>query len=594
MSKSTSLPAIVREFIGRYPWHFGLLFALLVVEGGAAALSILALVPLADFLLDPALAQPSRITAHVLPLLAASGLAPGFWLFGLLFVGLVALRSLIEVAIRHAVLRIKYSVLGGMVDDALATFFRARWGFFSGAEQGRLMSTLNREVPQIGDTLGALTMLLAQAVQLATYLAVPMWLNATMTLTALGLALLFGTPFLLLHRLSYRLGQRNVESGNAYTGSLNEVLGAARLILGYGRQAAARARTMADYRGHVQATLRSQTLLAATQKLYQPLAMLAAIVAMGLAVAQQARISELAAVMWSLLAAAPVMSALVQGNISISNFLPSYEQLASLRQTAEEHREAEGSKPFVRLEQGIALEDVEFSYPGRGPALAGVSIRIPKGRVVAIVGESGAGKSTIADLVLGLQVPDRGRVLIDGIALGEWNQNSFRERVGYVPQDPLLFHASVRENLLWSHPGASEDALWEALAAANAAEFVKALPLGIDTRVGDRGTQLSGGQRQRIALARALLREPELLILDEATSALDAESERQIQRAIDALARDTTLLIIAHRLSTIAGADLIYVMREGRVVESGGFGELSGTPGGILARMLAAQQGPEG
>ena len=594
MSGHSTVVAIFREFIGRYPWQFGLLFLLLVAEGAAAALSILALVPLADFLLDPSLGAPSRVTGFVVRLCAQAGQPPGFWLFGLLFVGLTAIRSLAEVAIRHAVLRIKYSVLGGLVDDALATFFKARWGFFSGAEQGRLMSTLNKEVPNIGDTLGALTTLLAQLVQLATYLAVPMWLNPAMTLTALGLALLFGAPFLLLHRLSYRLGQGNVETGNLYTATLNEVLGAARLILGYGRQAEARERTMAGYRGHVHATLRSQTLMAAIQKLYQPLAMLAAVVAMGYAVQQQARISELAAVMWSLLAAVPVLSSLVQGNISISNFLPSYEQLVSLRKSAAVFYEVEGARIFEKLERGIELKGVDFTYPGRERTLTGLNLEIPKGCMVALVGESGSGKSTVTDLVLGLQVPEKGQVLIDGVPLGDWKQNSFRERVGYVPQDPLLFHASVRDNLLWSFNRASEQDLWKSLERANAAEFVKQLPQGIDTLVGDRGTRISGGQRQRIALARALLRQPDLLILDEATSSLDSESERLIQQSIERFAQGATILVIAHRLSTVAKADRVYVLREGRVVEEGSFAELGARPGGVLSAMRVAQLPLEG
>lgn len=162
--------------------------------------------------------------------------------------------------------------------------------------------------------------------------------------------------------------------------------------------------------------------------------------------------------------------------------------------------------------------------------------------MTALVGESGSGKSTVTDLVLGMQIPERGQVLIDGVSLGDWKQNSFRERVGYVPQDPLLFNTSIRNNLLWSFEQANEDDLWGALRLANAEGFVKELPQGIDTLVGDRGVRLSGGQRQRIALARALLRKPELLILDEATSSLDSESELLIQQSIEQVAQDTRIV----------------------------------------------------
>ena len=180
-------------------------------------------------------------------------------------------------------------------------------------------------------------------------------------------------------------------------------------------------------------------------------------------------------------------------------------------------------------------------------------------------------------------------MLIGGVPLHEWHQNSFRERVGYVPQDPQLFHSSIRDNLLWSFDSASESDLWNVLQLANAADFVKELPQGIDTLVGERGIRLSGGQRQRIALARALLRKPELLILDEATSALDSESEHLIQQSIEQVAHNTTILVVAHRLSTIAKADQVYVLCQGRIVEEGSFKELSAKSGGMLNAMLAAQ-----
>lgn len=590
MKKSSSIVAIFSEFLTRYPRHFGLLFLLLVVEGAAAALSVLAVVPLADFVIDSSLAKPSRITQVVVNGLAAIGLPTTFWILGLLFVASNVLKGFLEVAIGYAILRIKYTVVRGLFGDALQAFFKARWGFFSGSDQGRLLNTLTGELSNIGDTLGHLATLFARIIQLAIYLVVPLWLSARLTLTALGLALLFGSPFMLLHRVSYRLGKRNTETGNVAMGVLSEVLGAARLILGFGRQGQARERYLDAFDQHVQVTLRSQTLATAVPKFFQPMAMLAVVVAMGVAVQQAVRISEMAAVMWSLLAALPILGALLQGNISISNFLPSYEQLVSLRKSAAEFEEIQGDRNFSRLERGIEFKDLSFTYPGRAQTLTDVTLHLRKGQMVALVGESGSGKSTVTDLVLGLQIPAKGQVLIDGVPLGDWKQNSFRERVGYVPQDPQLFHSTIRDNLLWSFEEAKEDELWEALRLANAAAFVKELPQGINTVVGDRGVRLSGGQRQRIALARALLRKPELLILDEATSALDSESERLIQQSIEQVAHDTTILVVAHRLSTIAKADQVYVLRQGRVVEGGSFSALSVKPGGILNAMLVAEQ----
>ena len=590
VQKSSSAIAICREFITRYPRQFGLLFLLLVVEGAAAAMSVLALVPLADYLVDPTLESPSRVTQALLRIFSELGVTARFWHFGLFFVVLNFLKGVMDVAIRYAILLIKFAVLGGLIGDALHTFFRARWEFFSGSDQGQLLNTMNKEVGHIGDTLGTMATLLAQVVQLCIFLAVPIWLNATLTLTAVGLAVLFGVPFMLLYRLGYRLGRVTIEQGNVYMGVIEEVFSGARLILGFGRQKQAQKRYLRAYDRLVHATLRSQILNVAVPSLFRPVGMLAMVIAMGIAFHRQSQISELAGVMWSLLAALPILASLFQANISISAFLPSYEQLMSLREKATAAKEIEGQRCFTQLQHGIELVDLDFAYPGRVQTLSHLNVYIRKGQMTALVGDSGSGKSTVTDLVLGLQIPERGQVLIDGVLLGDWNQNSFRDRVGYVPQDPLLFHGSIRDNLLWSFEKATEDDLWEALRLANAKCFVKELPLGIDTLVGDRGVRLSGGQRQRIALARALLRKPDLLILDEATSSLDSESERLIQQSIEQVALDTTILVVAHRLSTIAKADHVYVMRQGRVLEEGPLEVLSTKPEGILRAMISAQQ----
>lgn len=582
--------AILREFLGKYPREFTLLFVTLLVEGAVATTAVLAIVPVADFLMDPTLAHPSKVTAAIIGLLRSLDITPGFRVFGVIFVAANMVKGALDIVTKYSILRIKYAVTRGLFGEALTAFFRARWEFFTGADHGRMLNTLNRELNTIGDTLGHLATQLAQIVQLAIYLIVPLWLDARMTLTAVAISIVLTAPVLLLQKLAYRLGRRGTETGNSMIGVLSEVLGAARLILGFGRQTQARDRFLHAFDNHVNATLKGQTVNAAAAAFFQPIGILAAVAALGLALRAGTPVAEMAALLWSLLRALPLLGGLAATNVSIANFLPSYEQLVRLRSEAGRLQEVPGDKEFAGLMTGVELKSVDFTYPGRSETLRGVNLSIRKGRTTALVGESGTGKSTITDLVLGLQVPERGDVLLDGVPLSQWKQNSFRARVGYVPQDPLLFHASVRDNLLWSHPEATEADLWEACRLANAETFVRELPFGLDSIVGDRGVRLSGGQRQRIALARALLRKPELLILDEATSALDSESERLIQASVDALAGHATILVIAHRLSTIASADQVYVLRKGGVVEEGSYLELSKKPGGLLAGMIAVQR----
>jgi ATP-binding cassette subfamily C protein len=222
------------------------------------------------------------------------------------------------------------------------------------------------------------------------------------------------------------------------------------------------------------------------------------------------------------------------------------------------------------LTEGLRLEGVGYHHDrDRPPALTAISARIPARQVTALVGPSGAGKSTLADLLLGLTAPSEGTLFLDGAPLEGALRRAWRRQVGYVPQDGFLFHDTIRANLVMVAPAADDDAVWQALEQAAAADFVRNLPQGLATVVGDRGARLSGGERQRLALARALLVKPSLLILDEATSALDVGNERQILDALDRLRGQLTMVVVAHRRSTVQGADHVLVLHGGRLVVAG-------------------------
>ncbi|CAN5807956.1 ABC transporter ATP-binding protein [soil metagenome] len=254
------------------------------------------------------------------------------------------------------------------------------------------------------------------------------------------------------------------------------------------------------------------------------------------------------------------------------NALPAFAGVMEIQDRCEAAAEPESAtSEEVKLHQSIRLEEVSFSYGGKQTpfVLRNVDLTIRVGETTAIVGPSGAGKSTIADLIMGLILPDRGSVLVDESSLRSELMKSWRNQIGYVAQDTFLFNDTVRANLLWAYPDASDEEMDYALRLAAAEEFVSQLPDGMGTILGDRGVRLSGGERQRLALARALLRKPSLLILDEATSALDSENERRIQSAIEGLHGHMTILIITHRLSTIRGADIIHMLEHGRPVETG-------------------------
>ncbi len=234
-----------------------------------------------------------------------------------------------------------------------------------------------------------------------------------------------------------------------------------------------------------------------------------------------------------------------------------------------------GGRPFSGFHNAIELQQVDLQYaPELPPALSRINLTLPRGQTVALVGSSGAGKSSIADLLTALYDPSAGRILIDGVDLASIDLPSWQQRLGVVSQDTFLFNATISANIAFGTPGSSQEAIHAAAAKAQALGFIEALPEGFNTLVGERGYRLSGGQRQRLSLARAILRDPDLLILDEATSALDSESERLVQEAIDSFERRYTILVIAHRLSTIVNADRICVLDKGQIIEQGNHQQL--------------------
>jgi ABC-type multidrug transport system fused ATPase/permease subunit len=239
----------------------------------------------------------------------------------------------------------------------------------------------------------------------------------------------------------------------------------------------------------------------------------------------------------------------------------------------------------------VSYRQVGFAYPARPelPVLRGISMNIQPGEKVALVGYSGAGKSTIIQLLMRFYDAQEGEILLDGLPLASYPITHLRRQIAVVPQEVMLFGGTILENIAYGKPGASQAEVHEAARQANALSFIESFPEGFATLVGERGVKLSGGQRQRIAIARAILKDPKILILDEATSSLDAESERLVQEALDQLMQNRTTIVIAHRLATIRKVDTIYVIRDGKIAESGTHETLAAIEEGIYASLIKLQ-----
>ena len=445
---------------------------------------------------------------------------------------------------------------------------------------------------QIEQSGQLLVLLLLSATYLAVLVGISPWL-------LLAVALMGGLITLLQKRLLPRIraGSRSVAQAQvAISSRITEDFQGLRLLHSIGQLEAADQRLLASM-GELRRQLRRQALrLAVVQPFsnFLPILAIAVIAAISLLLFDGRSSGVLPSLVTFVLALQRlntrlgILAATANRLADNNGRLDRLNQI--LRPEGKQFRRL-GGQSFAGLQNEIRLEGVSLQYsPEQPPALRKVSFSLPKGQMLALVGPSGAGKSSIADLLCGLYAPTAGRIWIDGTPLEQLELASWQKRLGVVSQDTFLFNASIAENIAFGTPGATQDQVEEACQTAQAAGFIENLPQGYATLVGERGYRLSGGQRQRLSLARAILRQPELLILDEATSALDSQSERLAQQAIERFERNRTVLVIAHRLSTIVRADQILVLDGGRVVQRGTHTSLLAA-GGLYQQLWQQQSG---
>jgi ATP-binding cassette subfamily C protein len=475
--------------------------------------------------------------------------------------------------------------------DAVA---RARWLPLARARGADLLTALTSEVDRVGSAAGFLLTLFVHGLLALVYLAVALRLSPVLTAVAMGC----GGLLLLVMRRQRDATRRAGKEISAVSGELvsaaTEHLGALKVVKSYGAEERNARMYAGVARRATEVRMRAWQTYADTRAAFLSgsVVMLAVVAYVALEVLQVSGATVLLLV-FLFYRLVPRLAHLQSIYQMLAHDLPAWEQVTARIDALEAEREAlADSAERAELAHSIRFDAVSFAYEaGRTDAVRGLTLEIEARRTTAIVGPSGAGKTTVADLVMGLVQPREGRVLVDGRVLDERWLRSWRAEIGYVAQDTLLFNDTVLANLRWARPDATEADVWESLRLAAADGFVAALPEGLETQLGDRGVRLSGGERQRLALARALLRRPALLILDEATSALDAENERRIRDAIRGLHGRMTILMITHRLPSVRDADVVHVVEAGQWVESGTWAELMERPAGRFRRLWASQAG---
>ncbi len=593
----------VLSYLGPYR---GLLLAATLATFGFAlfdALTIVALMPLlnAVFGLGPIQIGGDNNTIrwlldHTLGAIIDMNAPPQRLLFSInvFILSVFLIKNIFDFFQQYLVVRLEQSVTRDLRTESYGHLLDLDMRFFGVTRAGQIISRLTSDADQLRNLVTKNIAKFATSIlQVIITILIMMDISARLTIVCLTvLPAMFGIWGRLLKRL--RRGDRKVLNlGGEVASHLQETVLGIRQVKGAGAEKFEKQRFHDLVRSYFKTVVRTERVRAVASPLTEMIGALGTVLLLWygtklvLVDHQLGGATFIGFLGLSLKLYAPVKW-LSKFPSSIQPGLVAAERIFEFLDAPIEIADAPGARPFTGVQREIRFHDVSFEYEPDRPVLQDVDLTLKAGNVVALVGPSGAGKSTLVDLVARFYDPTSGRIEIDGMDLRAFSVHSLRAQLGIVAQETVLFHDSVRANIAYALPHATDEAIERAARAAHAHEFIVDLPGGYNTLLGERGTRLSGGQRQRLAIARAILRNPPILILDEATSALDSESERLVQDAMDKLLSGRTVFVIAHRLSTVRNADLIVVLQGGRIVQQGTHEELL-AQGGLYRHLYRLQ-----
>jgi ABC-type multidrug transport system fused ATPase/permease subunit len=447
--------------------------------------------------------------------------------------------------------------------------------YFDRAQLGKLLSYLNEHTQRIELLASYVLEIIGNILTINLLLFLLISISPTLTLIATISLVVSALMLKPLIQSAHFYGKNTANFIDVFSFTITEIISGIRIVKSFNTESKELARVRQTLEQRYQSELTGYKYQSAVAPLTETagITVLLILLTVGTVILPESSGTKMPLLLtytFALLRILPRITHLNSLRSQISLFSGSLEVVQHFLLSTEKLPLLEGNLIFAGIQSELTFEEVTFTFPEKSePAVKKVNLRIPKGTTTAIVGLSGSGKSTIADLIMRFHDPETGSIKVDGVDLREFQLSSWRRSIATVSQDTFLFHGSIQENIAYGCPEASKAEIMEAAKKAYAYEFIQELPERFDTVVGNRGTKLSGGQRQRIAIARAILCNPDILILDEATSALDSNSERIVQKALEDISCDRTVIVIAHRLSTIEKADSIVVLRDGRVIEQG-------------------------
>jgi ATP-binding cassette, subfamily C, bacterial len=570
--------------------------SILISQGLTQGVSILALIPLLQFAgIGETKSDGGTITTFMTRIFRDLGYQPDLVSILFIYIGLVSFYELFNYYQTRLNNAIQQGFTVFMRDRLYSAITRADWLFVTRTRSSDLIHVLTVDIQRIGTGTHFFLMMLGTGTIVIVHLVLAFMISPAMAITVVVCSALLALCLRPLNLKALRLGQTLNKNSRGMFSAITEYLGGMKIAKSFGSEAQYIKRFQ-DFSHEAAREIIRFSRLQSGAMIFNNIGTVVCISVLFYAAVKIFQIPPVRLFLLIFLFSRilPRVATLQQNYQQILNMLPAYSAVDKMQHDCEQAAEPyEYENPQgIRLTQSIVYQNVSFRYnTSRNVyALKDINIEIPAQRMTAIIGPSGAGKTTMADILIGLLRPTEGCLKVNDMVLNTRHLHNWRYSVGYVPQEPFLFNDTIEANLLYARADASREDIWNALEMAAAASFVKTLPDGLNTVIGDRGIRLSGGERQRIAMARALIRKPELLLLDEATSSLDAKNENQIQDAIERLQGKQTIVVIAHRLSTIRRADLIIVLDRGKVVEQGTWSELSANKKSQFSSMLSADK----
>ena len=560
-----------------------------IAASAMGGIGIVMLIPMLE-LLDISAGSTGLLARLLLPFNSIPVLFRALVLMGI-YVGLIVFKALLTRSLTLTQTKFieGYTlVLRNRLYDAVS---HAGWEQLSSRKQADLINLFTAQCGQVSGAVSSMISLLSSLVTASVQIAIACWMSLPVTVIVCIVGFVLIGAFMPLRRKSRQYGDEMIRISRDFYSELLNQLNSIKEMRTYGVEEAHAGKYGGLSQAFVDAQVKFAHLRSMPNVVYSVAsAVLVSMVFMLSVIVMEIETARLMVMVLVFSRLWPVFSSWQGTILNIQTCVPALDKLskaiAELKASASEQL---GTEP-IDFKQEVRFEDVAFRYTsGETNVLENISFTLEHGKITALVGRSGAGKSTIADLLMGFLHPGSGRITIDGVELDRNNIRAWRKFIGYIPQNPLIINASVRENLSRFHPGATEEEMIEALKNAVAWDFAQKLPKGLDTVLGDQGVRLSGGERQRIVLARVLMGGPRVIILDEATSALDYESENAVRDVLRNLRTDAAILVIAHRLATVLIADEAIVLEHGRITESGSVAELIKNPGGYLAGMVSME-----